>query len=133
MIGSVVTITVHLSQVRFKSKLPRENFRANVAFKELDVTNAVNRLQMLLNSEFIHKISTADLTHVPGACWSWRVYSKMDAIYMFPKAITSLEVLGTKLTMERLEATQAVNRPTMATLAAQIRKDLVACFTLELC
>ena len=52
---------------------------------------------------------------------------------MFLKAITSLEVLGTKLTLERLEATQAVNRPTMATLAARIQKGLVACLTLELC
>ena len=105
MIGSVITITVHLSQVRFKSKLPRENFRANVAFKELGVTNAVNSLQMYFNTGFIQKLLTADLTHVAGVFWSWRLYSKMDAINMFLKVITSLEALWAKLALKRLEAT----------------------------
>ena len=74
LIGSVVTITVNQSQVRFKIRLLRANFGTNVAFKVLDVTNAVNSRQMLFNTLFMQKLLSADLTHVPGPCWSVILY-----------------------------------------------------------
>ena len=132
MIGSVVTITVNQSQVCFKIRLLRANFGTNVTFKEFDVTNAVNSLQMYFNTGFIQKLLTADLTHVRGVFWSWRLYSKMDAIHVIVEVMTSLEALWAKLALERLVVTQAVNSPTMATLAARIRKSLAACLTLML-
>ena len=130
LIGSVVTITVNQSQVCFKIRLLRANFGTNVTFKEFDVTNAVNSLQMYFNTGFIQKLLTADLTHVAGVFWSWRLYSKMDAIHMILKVMTSLEALRAKLALERLVVTQTVNRPTMTTLAARIQKGLVAYLTL---
>ena len=130
LIGSVVTITVNQTQVRFKRRLLRGNFGTNVTFKEFDVTNAVNSFHMRFNTGFIQKLLTADLTHVAGVFWSWRLYSKMDAINMFLKVITSLEALWAKLALKRLEATQAVNPPAMTALAARIQKGLVAYLTL---
>ena len=134
------TIAVNQLQVQFKSGLSRENFRANVTFKVLDITNTVNSLQMRFNNGFIRKLSSANITHVARVSHrvvcclgTRRLHFRMDGTHMFVKRITSLVVLWAKIALERLEATQAVNRPTMATLAAQIRKDLVACFTLELC
>ena len=93
LIGSVVGITVNHSQVHAKAKLPRENFGTNVTVKVLDVTNAVNIFHMLFHTGFIHKLSAANLTHVPGACWSGTLYSKMDDIHMFLKVSVLLEVL----------------------------------------
>ena len=132
LIGSVVTITVNQTQVRFKRRLLRGNFGTNVTFKEFDVTNAVNSFHMRFNTGFIQKDLTSDLTHVRGVFWSWRLYSKMDAIHVIVEVMTSLEALWAKLALERLVVTQAVNSPTMATLAARIRKSLAACLTLML-
>ena len=56
----------------------------------------------------------------------------MDGPHMFVKRITSLVVLWAKLALKRLEATQAVNRPTMATPLAHIHKHLAAYVALGL-
>ena len=133
------TIAVNQLQVQFKSGLSRENFRANVTFKVLDITNTVNSLQMRFNNGFIRKLLSANVTHVARVSHrvvcclgTRRLHFRMDGTHMFVKRITSLIVLWAKFALKRLEATQTVNRPTMATSLAHIHKHLSAYVALRL-
>ena len=54
----------------------------------------------------------------------------MEAVHVIVKVITPPEGFGTKLALERCRATYAVNRPTVATSFAQIRKRFAAYLTL---